>query len=107
MRLWIGLAGLKPNPKCKGFRRFDGGKGAYVHIATWAESREAFESRVQREAEEIDCILCEIDDVALLEKRLEAADDQEELIDMRTTATNQPEAAVFGTFHIWMSDDSN
>jgi hypothetical protein len=32
------------------------------------------ESRVQREAEEIDCILCEINEVALLEKRLEAAD---------------------------------
>ena len=91
MRLWIGLARLKPNPKCKRFRRFDSGKGAYVHIAAWAEPREAFESRVQREAEEIDCILCGIDDVALL----------------RTTATNQPEAAVFGTFHRWMSHDSN
>jgi len=69
MRLWIGLAELKPNPKCKGFRRFDGGKGAYVHIAAWAESREALESRVQREEKEIDCILCEID---LMEDELRA-----------------------------------
>jgi hypothetical protein len=91
----------------KGFRRFDGGKGAYVYIAAWAESREALENRVQREAEEIDGILGEIDDAALLEKRLEAADDPEEFIDMSTTATNQPEAAAFGTFHIGMNDDSN
>jgi hypothetical protein len=58
----------------------------------------------------MDCILCEIDDVAplekrLVEKRLEAGDYPEDFIDMRTTATNQAEAAVFGTFHIWMSDD--
>jgi hypothetical protein len=44
MRLWIAPAGLKPNPKCKGFRRFDGGEGAHVHITAWAESREAFAS---------------------------------------------------------------
>jgi hypothetical protein len=43
------------------------------HNAAWAESREAFASRVQREAEEIDCIACEIEDAAGLERRLEAA----------------------------------
>jgi hypothetical protein len=30
-----------------------------------------------------------------------------ELIDMRQTATRQPNDTVFGTFHIWHQEDSN
>src|SRR5438128_10973505 len=55
MELWIGLAGLKANPNCTNFKRFGKGKGAYVHIATWADSRDAFEQRVKKAVEELDC----------------------------------------------------
>ena len=107
MELWVGLAGLKANPKCKDFRRFGKGKGAYVHVAAWAESRDAYEKRVQRAADELDCILVELDDVGLLETRIASGDFPEQFIDMRRTAADHRDDAVFGDFHIWYQDDSN
>lgn len=107
MSLWICLAGVKPNPKCKGFRRFGKGKGAYVHIAAWAESRAAFEQRIIQEVDEIDCVLHDFDDVDLLDNRMRQSDYPDEFIDILKTATSRPEAAVFGEFHIWLKDDAN
>jgi hypothetical protein len=103
MELWIGLAGLKANPKCANFHRFGKGKGAYVHIAAWAESREAFELRVRRAAEEIDTVLVELADVDLLEARIASGDCPEQFRDISDMAA----IAVFGDFSIWHSDDSN
>lgn len=107
MQLWVGLAGVKPNPQCKEFRRFGEGKGAYIHSAAWAESQAAFGERIKRAVEELDCILCEWDDVSLLEARLEGDDYPEEFLDMRTTAVDNPDDTVFGTFHIWLQNDDN
>ncbi|HTS34611.1 MAG TPA: hypothetical protein VMH04_03005 [Candidatus Solibacter sp.] len=105
--IWVGLACLKANPKVKNFRRFGDGKGAYVNIAAWAPSRAAFEKKVKRHVEGIDCILVELENVQLLEQRMGEADFPEELITMRQTAIRQPDDSVFGTFHIWRQDDSN
>ena len=107
MDLWIGLACLKANPKVKGFRRFGKGKDSYVHIVAWAGSQKAFEENVKRRVEGLDCMLLELDDVQLLETRMSTGDYPEEFIDMRQTATRQPNDTVFGTFHIWDQEDSN
>jgi hypothetical protein len=107
MELWIGLAGLKANPDCKNFKRFGEGKGAYVHIAAWADSREVFEERVRKAAEELDCILYDLDDVSTLDSRMNAPDYPEEFLDMRKTAINRPDDTVFGAFHIWQQEDAN
>jgi len=107
MELWVGLAGLKANPDCKNFRRFGSGKGAYVHIAAWADSREGFEKRIQGAVEELDCILVELDDVAPLETRVAPGDFPEEFIDIRRTAADHPNDTVFGEFYIWHRDDSH
>jgi len=98
---------MTPTSKCKNFRRFGGGKGAYVHIVAWAESPKAFEKRVQRAVEELDCILVELDDVAALETLMASPNSPEQFIDMRKTATDHPNDAVFGDFHIWDREDSN
>ena len=60
MDLWTGLACLKANPKVKTFRRFGKGKGAFVNVVACVESQEAFQERVKRHVEELDCILVEL-----------------------------------------------
>jgi hypothetical protein len=105
VELWIGLGCLTPNPTCKDFRRFGDGKGAYVHIVAWAASRDHFESLVKRAVEGLDCILRELEDVGLLEARMESDNYPDEFLDMRRTALNQREDIVFGTFHIWEQSD--
>lgn len=106
MKLWIGLASLKPKPECKRFKRF-AGKGACVHIAAWADSQVAFEEHVKKQAEELDCILSEVEDVGLLEARMAAEDYPEEFVDIRARAVSQPSDTVYGHFYSWLHDDSN
>ena len=107
MELYAGLACLKANPNCKDFRRFGDGKGAYVHVLAWADSREAYSKRVQTTAEELDCILVELEDVALLEIKMDSGDFPDEFFEMRDTAVRQPKDVVFGTFHVWHADEAN
>jgi len=107
MDLWTGLACLKANPKVKGFRRFGKGKGAWVNIVACVESQEAFEERVKRHVEGLDCILIELENVQLREARMNNEDYPEELITMRETAARQTADTVFGTFHIWHREDPN
>ena len=107
MELWTGLACLKANPEVKGFRRFGKGKGAYVNVVACAESKAAFEERVKRHSEGMDCILVELDRVQLLEARMGEDDYPEELITMRKTPARQTADTVFGTFHIWHQEDSS
>jgi hypothetical protein len=107
VELWTGLACITPNPSCKDFRRFGDGKGAYVNIVAWAESRDHFEKRVKSTVEELDCILRELENVGLLEARMECDDYPEEFLNMRRTALNQREDVVFGTFYTWDQSDLN
>jgi hypothetical protein len=107
MELWVGLAGLKANPKSKSFRRFGKGKGAYVHVAAWAETPAAFEERVRRAADELDCILVDLDDVELLETEMDRDEVPEQFTDMLRMAKERPGDAVFGDFHIWHEDEAN
>ena len=107
MDLWTGLACLKANPKVKGFRKFGEGKGAWVNIVACVESQEAFEERVKRHVEGLDCILIELENVQLLEARMNDEDYPEELITMSETAARQTADTVFGTFHTWHQEDSN
>ena len=107
MKLWAGLAELKANPNCKNFRRFGEGKGAFVWVAAWAESPPAFETKVRAVSEGLDCILYGLEKVELLDAKMETDEYPEEFIDMRATATRQPEDTVFGTFHTWSQEDSN
>jgi hypothetical protein len=107
MDIWTGLACLKANPKVKGFRRFGKGKGGYVNVVACVESKEAFEERVRRHVEGMDCILVELENVQPLEARMSEEDYPEELITMRETAARQTTDTVFGTFHTWDQQDSN
>jgi len=63
MDIWTGLACLKANPTVIGFRRFGKGKGAYVNAVACVESKAAFEERVKRHAEGMDCTLVELEHV--------------------------------------------
>jgi hypothetical protein len=107
MDIWTGLARVKANPAIKGFRRFGKGKGAYVNVVACVESREAFEERVKRHVEGLDCILVELENVQLLEARMGEDDYPEELLTMRETAARQTADTVFGTFHIWHQEVSH
>jgi len=78
--IWTGVACLKADPRVKKFRRFGKGKGAFVNVVAWAESQDAFVQKVNRHAEELDCILVELDDVQPLESRINLPDHPDELI---------------------------
>lgn len=107
MDLWTGLACLKANPTVKRFRRSGNAKGAYVNVVACVESEAAFEERVKRHAEGMDCILIELEHVQLLEARTREENYPEELITMRETAARQKTDTVFGTFHTWNQEDSS
>ena len=81
MELWTGLVCLVANPACKGFRRFgDQGKGGYVNVVAWTDSAKNFEQPVTTSCEELDCIVCEIDQVELLEAALEGENCPDEFL---------------------------
>ena len=105
MELWAGLVCLVADPRCKNFKRFGNGKGAYVNVVTWAESAKHFEGRVTASAERLDCIVREMEQVELLESALGREGCPDEFFTMRTTAELQPEDVVFGIFHVWVQDD--
>lgn len=108
MELWTGLACLVADPNCKGFKRFgEDGKGAYVNIVAWASAEEEFGKRVKGAAADLDCILLELEDVQLLDQRMEEPDYPEELIEMQATAQRQRDDIIFGEFHVWFEDDAN
>ncbi|HUO16957.1 MAG TPA: hypothetical protein VMX38_18380 [Verrucomicrobiae bacterium] len=104
--LWTGLACLKPDPHIKKSRLFEG-KGAYVNVVAWAESKPAFEEKIKRHVEGMNCILVELESIVLLDSRMATQNFPEELITMRETANRQREDSVFGTFNIWHREDSN
>ena len=105
--IWVGLACLKANPEVRNFRRFGQGKGAYVNVVAWAESKAAFEEKVKRHTEGLDCILVGLEEVQLLQVKMNSPDFPEEFFNMRETAHRQPDDTVFGTFHIWHQEDAN
>ena len=75
MELWTSLVCLVADPACQNFKRFGGGKGAYVNVVAWAESAKHFEDRVATIAKrDLDCIALEIEQVELLETVLQQAD---------------------------------
>src|SRR6267142_3839610 len=105
MELWTGLVCLVANPACKSFNRFGDGKGAYVNVVALAESGKHFEGRVTAlAAEQLDCIVREMEQVELLDAALQREYCPDEFFTMRATAERQPNDVVFGTFHIWDQD---
>jgi len=106
MQLWVGKAELRANPNCKNFRRFGTDKGAFVWVAAWASSQAAFEARVKVMSESLDCILYGLEEVELLDAKMQGQDYPEEFIDMRATANRQPQDTVFGPFYTWSQDDT-
>ena len=58
-------------------------------------------------AEQLDCIVREIEQIELLEAALHREECPDEFFTMRATAERQPDDVLFGTFHIWDQDDVN
>jgi hypothetical protein len=58
-------------------------------------------------SESLDCILYGLEEVGLLDAKMEADNYPEEFINMRATATRQPADTVFGGFHTWRQANSN
>lgn len=73
----------------------------------WVRSLQEFQRLVSKRANELGCVLIELENVQLLESRMKTPDFPEELITMRETATRQPGDTVFGAFFSWQQDESN
>jgi hypothetical protein len=106
MEVWAGLAELRGNPDCKSFRRFGKNKGAFVWVAAWAGSQAVFEAKVKVMSESLDCILYGLENVGLMDAKMETDDYPEEFINMRATAIRQPQDTVFGRFYTYKRDDN-
>jgi hypothetical protein len=78
-----------------------------VNVVGCVESQRAFEERVMRHVEGLDCILVELENVQLLEARMSDEELPEDLITMREAAVRQTADTVFGTFHIYHQEGSN
>jgi hypothetical protein len=80
---------------------------AWANVVAWVDSQDEFEKRLRRHAEDLGYLLVEIDAVQSLDTRIRRKDYPEELLDMRETATRQPEDSIWGNFHIWERDEAN
>ena len=78
-----------------------------MNIVAWAESGEHFAERIRLSAQDLDCILVELEGVQLLDDRMQDENFPEELIDMRSTAYRQQNDIVYGHFHTWLQEDAN
>ena len=107
MELYAGLACLKANPNCKDFRRFGNRNRPLCACFRLGQLREAYSKRVQTITEELDCILVDLEEVELLEIKMDSGDFPEEFFEMRNTAVRQPKMLFLEPSTSGMRDEVN
>ena len=102
-QIWIGLAEVVPLKACS---HLEDAKGAFVNVVGWARSEENFRTLVAQVANEMALELLEMDDCEPFSERCSRIDVSDEILQMVTTAREQPNDVVFGTFHRWLKHDA-
>lgn len=97
--LWIGLVELRP-------LRNDHGTPAFTNILTWASDSESFREKADTIAAKLDMYVIGVEGEEPLATRRERTELTEEVEDMHSRASSNPNAIVYGTFHEFL-DDSN
>lgn len=91
-QLWIGLVELRPLRK--GHRN-----PAFTNILTWASDSESFRAKAETIAAELDMYVIGVENEEPLDARRERSKLTEEVEDMLSRASSNPNAIIYGTFH--------
>jgi hypothetical protein len=103
-QLWIGQVEVRPLEGCD---VLDDAKGAFVNIVTWAVDSDEFRSNAELLLEELRLLVIDVVRPELVEVRRSREGDFDEVIeDMIERAQDNPNAIIFGTFHVWEKDDA-
>ena len=95
--LWIGLVELRSLKKghCN---------PAFTNILTWASDSESFRAKADTIAAKLDMYVICVENEEPLAAMLERSELTEEVEDMLSRASSNPNAIVYGTFHRFPDD---
>jgi hypothetical protein len=103
-QLWIGLVEVRPLEGCD---VLEDAKGAFVNIVTWAADADEYRRNAELVLGELRLFVVDVVRPEPVEVRRRREGDFEEVIeDMIDRAQNNPNAIIFGTFHLWEKDDA-
>jgi hypothetical protein len=103
-QLWIGLVEVRPLPKCD---ILEGAKGAFVNIVTWSADVAEYRRNAELVLSQLFLFVVDIVNAEPVEIRRNREGDFEEVVeDMIDRAEHNPEAIIFGTFHLWEKDNA-
>jgi len=107
--LWIGLVHLKPVIPGD-WTAFERGEkwhdaGAYSNIITWASNAEGFRAHADKVASDYRLYVVDIEGEEPLSRRDRTALG-EELQEIAERAETNPNAIIFGTFHMYPHEDA-
>jgi len=101
--IWIGLAELMPLDGCT---LMGEAKGAFVNVVGWADSSDAFYSKIERIVATLHMKLLSLEDAEPFSQRSSRWEVDDSILQMIDTATENQEDLVFGTFHFWHNADA-
>jgi hypothetical protein len=103
-QLWIGLVEVRPLEGCD---ILDDAKGAFVNIVTWAADADEYRRNAELVLGEQRLFVVDVARPEPVEVRRRREGDFEEAIeDIIDRAEGNPNAIIFGTFHLWEKDDA-
>jgi hypothetical protein len=99
--LWIGLVELRPLD-----RMAYGAAGVFTNIIIWATDAQQFSKKAETIAATMNLYVAGVEEAESLAERTAKRDLTEELEDMVSRAESNPNAIVYGTFHLYRFDDA-
>ena len=106
-QLWIGMVEVRPtNGKSDILGDM---KGAFVNIVTWASDAEQYKRNAELIIGKLGrLVVCEVVNPEPVEKRRARTSGrfEEDVEDMISRAEGNPNAIIYGTFHMFENDDA-
>ncbi|HKV91802.1 MAG TPA: hypothetical protein VJW20_04560 [Candidatus Angelobacter sp.] len=103
-QLWIGLVEVRPGPNCD---ILDGGKGAFVNIVTWAANADEYERKARLVLDELHLDVVGVENAEPVDaRRAHEGSLTDSIEDMVSRAEGNPNAIIYGTFHIYEKDNA-
>lgn len=103
-RLWIGLVEARPLDGCT---VLDTAKGAFINIVTWAEDADEFRRKADLVLGEVNLAVVDVGNPEPVEDRRNLGGNfDEEMEDIIFRAEENPNAIIWGTFHLYENDDT-
>ena len=101
LELWIGLVELKPLDS-----QAYGAAGAFTNIVTWASDEEGFRHKAEIIAATLHMFVIDVEGAEPVTQRAEKWSMTEDIHDILSRAECNPDAIVYGTFHLYPFDEA-